>query len=328
MEKQNTQESKSGLEESAVQQDIHSIHTEQTVSDRQQNTFGKDQSEMIYAELVGLPEGKFKQKPETTIYSTIIQSQLSSSEKQEDQSQPLNNKGESLKKNNFDIDEDTGWGTTLSSDNSQNDRQHERISKSTKNDNDSLEIQFEKTQPNPQTNSNYKSFFNELIRKAAEKKSEQNLATSSHLSGHPIPAPRYSKLIIVENSAGRLLGVNENTGWCTFLGTEIPQREKPIPLPRTIKNAQKSKKNTPAQCTFKDLKDKTSNINQNTISSSNDLNLANGVETDNILSSGNSQSVMINKSLYHLNGRAGIITNVTPDTRHNIDKTTGSNINR
>lgn len=230
MEKQNTQESRSGLEESAVQQDIHSIHTEQTVSDRQQNTFDKDQSEMIYAELVGLPEGKFKQKPETTIYSTIIQSQLSSSEKQEDQSQPLNNKGESLKKNNFDIDEDTGWGATLSSDDSQNDRQHERISKSTKNDNDSLEIQFEKTQPNPQTNSNYKSFFNELIRKAAERKSVQNSA--------------------------------------------------------------------------------------------------NGLETDNILSSGNSQSVMINKSLYHLNGRAGIITNVTPETRHNIDKTTGSNINR
>ena len=104
MEKQNTKDSRSGLEESAVQQDIHSIHTEQTVSDRQQNTFDKDQSEMIYAELVGLPEGKFKQKPETTIYSTIIQSQLSSSEKQEDQSHPLNNKGESLKKNNFDID--------------------------------------------------------------------------------------------------------------------------------------------------------------------------------------------------------------------------------
>ncbi|ENZ5632364.1 hypothetical protein ACGWU0_000095 [Enterococcus hirae] len=230
MEKQNAKGSRSGLEESAVQQDIHSIHTEQTVSDRQQNTFGKDQSEMIYAELVGLPEGKFKQKPETTIYSTIIQSQLSSSEKQEDQSQPLNNKGKSLKKNNFDIDEDTGWVTTLSSDDSQNDRQHERISKSTKNDNDSLEIQFEKTQPNPQTNSHYKSFLNELIRKSAERKSVQNLA--------------------------------------------------------------------------------------------------NVLETDNILSSGNSQSVMINKSLYHLNGRAGIITNVTPETRHNIDKTTGSNINR
>lgn len=56
MEKQNTKDSRSGLEESAVQQDIHSIHTEQTVSDRQQNTFGKDQSEMIYAELVGLKE--------------------------------------------------------------------------------------------------------------------------------------------------------------------------------------------------------------------------------------------------------------------------------
>ena len=36
---------------------------------------------------------------------------------------------------------------------------------------------------------------------------------------------------------------------------------------------------------------------------------------------------MINKSLYHLNGRAGIITNVTPETRHNIDKTTGSDTN-
>lgn len=203
MEKQNTQDSRSGLEESAVQQDIHSIHTEQTVSDRQQNTFGKDQSEMIYAELVGLPEGKFKQKPETTIYSTIIQSQSSSSEKQEDQSQPLNNKGESLKKNKLDMDENTGWGTT------------ERYS--------------EKTQPNPQTNSHYKSFLNELIRKSAERKSVQNSA--------------------------------------------------------------------------------------------------NGLETDNILSSGNSQSVMINKSLYHLNGRAGIITNVTPETRHNIDKTTGSDTN-
>lgn len=203
MEKQNTKDSRSGLEESAVQQDIHSIHTEQTVSDRQQNTFGKDQSEMIYAELVGLPEGKFKQKPEKAIYSTIIQSQSSSSEKQEDQSQPLNNKGESLKKNKLDMDENTGWGTT------------ERYS--------------EKTQPNPQTNSHYKSFLNELIRKSAERKSVQNSA--------------------------------------------------------------------------------------------------NGLETDNILSSGNSQSVMINKSLYHLNGRAGIITNVTPETRHNIDKTTGSDTN-
>ena len=203
MEKQNTKDSRSGLEESAVQQDIHSIHTEQTVSDRQQNTFGKDQSEMIYAELVGLPEGKFKQKPETTIYSTIIQSQSSSSEKQKDQFQPLNNKGESLKKNKLDMDENTGWGTT------------ERYS--------------EKTQPNPQTNSHYKSFLNELIRKSAERKSVQNSA--------------------------------------------------------------------------------------------------NGLETDNILSSGNSQSVMINKSLYHLNGRAGIITNVTPETRHNIDKTTGSDTN-
>ncbi|MGL9887997.1 hypothetical protein HU257_04560 [Enterococcus hirae] len=208
----------------------HNTQELRSISDGQKNTLAKDQSKMIDAELVGLPEGKFKQKPETTIYSTIIQSQLSSSEKQEDQSQPLNNKGKSLKKNNFDIDEDTGWVTTLSSDDSQNDRQHERISKSTKNDNDSLEIQFEKTQPNPQTNSHYKSFLNELIRKSAERKSVQNLA--------------------------------------------------------------------------------------------------NVLETDNILSSGNSQSVMINKSLYHLNGRAGIITNVTPETRHNIDKTTGSNINR
>lgn len=179
MEKQNAKGSRSGLEESAVQQDIHSIHTEQTVSDRQQNTFGKDQSKMIDAELAGLPEGKVKQKP-------------------------VNNIGESLKKNKLDMDENTGWGTT------------ERYS--------------EKTQPNPQTNSHYKSFLNELIRKSAERKSVQNSA--------------------------------------------------------------------------------------------------NGLETDNILSSGNSQSVMINKSLYHLNGRAGIITNVTPETRHNIDKTTGSNINR
>ncbi|WP_228022528.1 hypothetical protein [Enterococcus hirae] len=108
MEKQNTKDSRSGLEESAVQQDIHSIHTEQTVSDRQQNTFGKDQSEMIYAELVGLLEGRVKQKSEKAIYSTIIQSQSSSSEKQEDQSQPLNNKGESLKKNKLDMDENTG----------------------------------------------------------------------------------------------------------------------------------------------------------------------------------------------------------------------------
>ncbi|HFU6520495.1 TPA: hypothetical protein ACJI8N_000353 [Enterococcus hirae] len=69
--------------------------------------------------------------------------------------------------------------------------------------------------------------------------------------------------------------MNENTGWGTFLGTKIPQNKKPIPLPRTKKNVQKSKKNTPAQCTFKDLKDKTSNINQNTISSSNDLNNSN-----------------------------------------------------
>ncbi|MDY3027862.1 MAG: hypothetical protein SOR82_00565, partial [Enterococcus hirae] len=57
MEKQNTQESRSGLEESAVQQDIHSIHTEQTVSDRQQ----KDQSEMMYVKLVGLPKADVNQ---------------------------------------------------------------------------------------------------------------------------------------------------------------------------------------------------------------------------------------------------------------------------
>lgn len=184
MEKQNTQELRS-------------------VSDGQKNTLDKDQSKMIDAELVGFLEGRVKQKSEKAIYSTIIQSQSSSSEKQEDQSQPLNNKGESLKKNKLDMDENTGWGTT------------ERYS--------------EKTQPNPQTNSHYKSFLNELIRKSAERKSVQN--------------------------------------------------------------------------------------------SANDL------ETDNILSSGNSQSVMINKSLYHLNGRAGIITNVTPETRHNIDKTTGSDTN-
>lgn len=175
MEKQNTQELRS-------------------VSDGQKNTLDKDQSKMIDAELVGLLEGRVKQKSEKAIYSTIIQSQSSSSEKQEDQSQPLNNKGESLKKNKLDMDENTGWGTT------------ERYS--------------EKTQPNPQTNSHYKSFLNELIRKSAERKSVQNSA-----------------------------------------------------------------------------------------------------------SSGNSQSVMINKSLYHLNGRAGIITNVTPETRHNIDKTTGSDTN-
>ncbi|EOS7800637.1 hypothetical protein [Enterococcus hirae] len=150
-----------------------------SISDGQKNTLAKDQSKMIDAELAGLPEGKVKQKP-------------------------VNNIGESLKKNKLDMDENTGWGIT------------ERYS--------------EKTQPNPQTNSHYKSFLNELIRKSAERKSVQNSA--------------------------------------------------------------------------------------------------NGLETDNILSSGNSQSVMINKSLYHLNGRAGIITNVTPETRHNIDKTTGSNINR
>ncbi|EPM6971715.1 hypothetical protein ACTPIR_000854 [Enterococcus hirae] len=57
MEKQNTQESRSGLEESAVQQDIHSIHIEQTVSDRQQ----KDQSEMMYVKLVGLPKADVNQ---------------------------------------------------------------------------------------------------------------------------------------------------------------------------------------------------------------------------------------------------------------------------
>ncbi|MDO4623803.1 MAG: hypothetical protein Q4A95_00495 [Enterococcus hirae] len=64
---------------------------------------------MIDAELVGLLEGRVKQKSEKAIYSTIIQSQSSSSEKQEDQSQPLNNKGESLKKNKLDMDENTGW---------------------------------------------------------------------------------------------------------------------------------------------------------------------------------------------------------------------------
>lgn len=77
MEKQNTQELRS-------------------VSDGQKNTLDKDQSKMIDAELVGLLEGRVKQKSEKAIYSTIIQSQSSSSEKQEDQSQPLNNKGESL----------------------------------------------------------------------------------------------------------------------------------------------------------------------------------------------------------------------------------------
>ncbi len=79
MEKQNTQELRS-------------------VSDGQKNTLDKDQSKMIDAELVGLLEGRVKQKSEKAIYSTIIQSQSSSSEKQEDQSQPLNNKGESLKR--------------------------------------------------------------------------------------------------------------------------------------------------------------------------------------------------------------------------------------
>lgn len=157
----------------------HNTQELRSISDGQKNTLAKDQSKMIDAELAGLPEGKVKQKP-------------------------VNNIGESLKKNKLDMDENTGWGTT------------ERYS--------------EKIQPNPQTNSHYKSFLNELIRKSAERKSVQNLA--------------------------------------------------------------------------------------------------NVLETDNILSSGNSQSVMINKSLYHLNGRAGIITNVTPETRHNIDKTTGSNINR
>ena len=57
MEKQNAKDSRSGLEESAVQQDIHSIHTEQTVSDRQQ----KDQSEMMYVKLVGLPKADVNQ---------------------------------------------------------------------------------------------------------------------------------------------------------------------------------------------------------------------------------------------------------------------------
>ncbi len=78
MEKQNTQELRS-------------------VSDGQKNTLDKDQSKMIDAELVGLLEGRVKQKSEKAIYSTIIQSQSSSSEKQEDQSQPLNNKGSPLK---------------------------------------------------------------------------------------------------------------------------------------------------------------------------------------------------------------------------------------
>ncbi|EOA3529868.1 hypothetical protein ACH0I6_000364 [Enterococcus hirae] len=160
-----------------------------SISDGQKNTLAKDQSKMIDAELAGLPEGKVKQKP-------------------------VNNIGESLKKNKLDMDENAGWVTT------------ERYS--------------EKKQPNPQTNSHYKSFLNELI--------------------------RYKSFLneLIRKSAER-------------------------------KSVQ---------------------------------NLANGVETDNILSSGNSQSVMINKSLYHLNGRAGIITNVTPETRHNIDKTTESNINR
>lgn len=57
MEKQNAKGSRSGLEESAVQQDIHSIHTEQTVSGRQQ----KDQSEMMYVKLVGLPKADVNQ---------------------------------------------------------------------------------------------------------------------------------------------------------------------------------------------------------------------------------------------------------------------------
>ncbi|EOW1999321.1 hypothetical protein ACNZ64_001445 [Enterococcus hirae] len=125
-----------------------------SISDGQKNTLAKDQSKTIDAELAGLPEGKVKQKP-------------------------VNNIGESLKKNKLDMDENAGWVTT------------ERYS--------------EKKQPNPQTNSHYKSFLNELIRKSAERKSVQNLA--------------------------------------------------------------------------------------------------NGVETDNILSSGNSQSVMINKSLYHYQRR-------------------------
>lgn len=96
-----------------------------SISDGQKNTLAKDQSKMIDAELAGLPEGKVKQKP-------------------------VNNIGESLKKNKLDMDENTGWGTT------------ERYS--------------EKTQPNPQTNSHYKSFLNELIRKSAERKSVQNSA--------------------------------------------------------------------------------------------------------------------------------------------------------
>ncbi|EOZ5801150.1 hypothetical protein ACQUIP_001250 [Enterococcus hirae] len=96
-----------------------------SISDGQKNTLAKDQSKMIDAELAGLPEGKVKQKP-------------------------VNNIGESLKKNKLDMDENAGWVTT------------ERYS--------------EKTQPNPQTNSHYKSFLNELIRKSAERKSVQNLA--------------------------------------------------------------------------------------------------------------------------------------------------------
>lgn len=48
-----------------------------SVSDGQKNTLDKDQSKMIDAELVGLLEGRVKQKSEKAIYSTIIQSQSS-----------------------------------------------------------------------------------------------------------------------------------------------------------------------------------------------------------------------------------------------------------
>ena len=159
MEKQNTQESRSGLEESAVQQDIHSIHTEQTVSDRQQ----KDQSEMMYVKLVGLPKADVNQISVTP---------------------------------------------------------------------------GKRVQPVYKTPEQFKAFLRELIDKPT---------TSSQPSEHPRPAPRHSKVqqIVVENSADRLLGVNENTGLGTFLGTKIPQNKKPIPLPRTIKNAQ-SKQGVPA----------------------------------------------------------------------------------
>ncbi|MBO1102825.1 hypothetical protein [Enterococcus hirae] len=151
MKKQNTQESRSGLEESAVQQDIHSIHTEQTVSDRQQNTFDKDQSEMMYVKLAGMPEADVNQISVTP---------------------------------------------------------------------------GKRVQPVYKNPEQFKAFFSELIDKST---------ISSQPSEHPRPAPRHSKeqQIVVENSAGRLLGVNENIGWGTLSGTEVPQSEKPIPLPRT-----------------------------------------------------------------------------------------------